>query len=68
MTNGKRTALLAVLLAAAMAVCPASAETEAGAPAAATPAAMARDHAPRGTRAAASPGGITLEYLREHGF
>lgn len=33
MTNGKRTALLAVLLAAAMAVCPASAETEAGAPA-----------------------------------
>ena len=33
MTNGKRAALLAALLAAAMAVCPVSAETEAGAPA-----------------------------------
>ena len=33
MTNGKRAALLALSLAAALAVCPASAETEAGAPA-----------------------------------
>ncbi len=42
--------------------------TAAGAPAAATPAATACDHASRDTRTAASPGGITLEYLREHGF